>query len=342
MQAFTSTLLSRFRLAILGLFLAGLSACGGDSTQQQETADSPKAYPYLYPISQNGKWGFIDSAGQVVIPPQYEGADHFYEGLALVKQGGAWGYIQLDGTFRINPRFLANPQRFSDGLARGRFRDHFGYIDTSGNTIISPIYALGMPFQDGLACVQDDNKLWGFINKKGAWVVKPTLKEFAIYADGLYPIYRNYSYGFADTTGAVKIPAVYDRAYPFRDSLAYVYSEESDGFTNIRRGKFIDTQGKQAIAGTFSRSIGFSEGLAATEKDGKWGFIDRQGNIVIPFQYNLAGDFSGPLAPIYVGNVKDAVPVVYMATDVVTTDSTASPKLGYINRQGKVVYAPTW
>ncbi|MFP4107391.1 MAG: WG repeat-containing protein, partial [Phycisphaerae bacterium] len=43
------------------------------------------------------------------------------------------------------------------------------------------------------------------------------------------------------------------------------------------------------------------------EKDGKWGYIDRKGNTVIPFRYALAGEFhkgiartalvAGPLDP---------------------------------------------
>lgn len=35
----------------------------------------------------------------------------------------------------------------------------------------------------------------------------------------------------------------------------------------------------------------FSEGLAAVQKDGLWGFIDTNGNVVIEFQYSVAGDF---------------------------------------------------
>jgi hypothetical protein len=47
-------------------------------------------------VKKNGKWGYIDKTGTVVIAPQFDqvvGALGFPEGLAPVKKGGKWGYI---------------------------------------------------------------------------------------------------------------------------------------------------------------------------------------------------------------------------------------------------------
>lgn len=41
-----------------------------------------------------------------------------------------------------------------------------------------------------------------------------------------------------------------------------------------------------------SRTSGFSEGLAAFCKDGKWGFLDTKGEEVIPAKYDQATPFS--------------------------------------------------
>ena len=48
---------------------------------------------------------------------------------------------------------------------------------------------------------------------------------------------------------------------------------------------------------------GFSEGLAATKSNnGKWGFVDRDGNVVIPFKYGWVGRFAwGVAAATYNG-----------------------------------------
>ena len=45
----------------------------------------------------------------------------------------------------------------------------------------------------------------------------------------------------------------------------------------------------------------FSEGLAAVKKDGKWGFIDLSGNLVIDTVYDSAGSFSEGLCAVQTG-----------------------------------------
>lgn len=47
----------------------------------------------LLAVEKNGKWGFIDSSGKVVIEPQYEAARSFSNGLAGIKDGEFWSFI---------------------------------------------------------------------------------------------------------------------------------------------------------------------------------------------------------------------------------------------------------
>ena len=41
----------------------------------------------------NHKWGFIDKSKKSVVPPKYDEARHFSEGLAAVSLNGKWGFI---------------------------------------------------------------------------------------------------------------------------------------------------------------------------------------------------------------------------------------------------------
>ena len=50
------------------------------------------------------KWGFIDKAGKMVIPPQFANVNDFHEGLAAASVGDKWGYIDKTGKFVINPQ----------------------------------------------------------------------------------------------------------------------------------------------------------------------------------------------------------------------------------------------
>ncbi len=61
----------------------------------------------------DGKWGFVNSSGEVVISPQFEDARSFANGLAAVQKDGKWGFINLDGNMVIEPQF-DNAKDFND------------------------------------------------------------------------------------------------------------------------------------------------------------------------------------------------------------------------------------
>ena len=64
----------------------------------------------------NGKWGFVDTAGTVVIDFMFDDALSFGQHLAAVKQDGLWGYISLSGQVVIEPKYL-DVRSFSNGSA---------------------------------------------------------------------------------------------------------------------------------------------------------------------------------------------------------------------------------
>lgn len=61
---------------------------------------------------------------------------------------------------------------------------------------------------------------------------------------------------------------------------------------------FIDKQGNTVIPCKYDWAGSFSEGMAPVELNGKWGFIDKQGNMVLPFKYDIAESFSESLARV--------------------------------------------
>ena len=63
-----------------------------------------------------GGWGFIDRTGKFAIPPRYESADLFSEGLAAVRQNGKWGFVDPQGK-PVIPAIYDRVKRFSEGLA---------------------------------------------------------------------------------------------------------------------------------------------------------------------------------------------------------------------------------
>jgi hypothetical protein len=49
----------------------------------------------------NGKYGYIDKTGKIVIKPQFDKAYDFSEGLASISLNGKWGFIDNTGKIAI-------------------------------------------------------------------------------------------------------------------------------------------------------------------------------------------------------------------------------------------------
>lgn len=56
-------------------------------------------------VEEGGLWGFVDSAGKVVISPIYDSVDDFSLGLATVEQRGKLGVIRPDGEYLLRPEY---------------------------------------------------------------------------------------------------------------------------------------------------------------------------------------------------------------------------------------------
>lgn len=80
----------------------------------------------------------------------------------------------------------------------------------------------------------------------------------------------------------------------FKEGLTSIYKAEKEN----RIYGYINRNGKEVIPYQYEWADRFSEGLAAVKKDGKWGYIDQTGQEVIPYQYEGAYYFSEGLALI--------------------------------------------
>lgn len=78
-------------------------------------------------VKNNGKWGFINEEGTLVIDYQYEDALSFGDHVAAVKVGGLWGYISVTGAMVIEPLF-EEAKSFSDGSAPVKLPEGWCFI----------------------------------------------------------------------------------------------------------------------------------------------------------------------------------------------------------------------
>lgn len=232
--------------------------------------------PQPRPIQQDGKWGYIDSTGKIVIKPQFAWAEEFSEGLAAFEnEDGKHGYINETGKIVIEPKF-DNWTAFSEGLAAVSIDFEWGYIDKTGKWIIPPQFAVGRPFSDGLALVGVP------LNGKVSFPPGPV------------------KHVFIDKTGKVVIDAKDDILNgTFSESVGTAQFINNHGVTAV----LIDKTGKVIANVEGIETDGFSEGLVPAKKSGKWGYMDATGRFVIEPQYEEAHRFSEGLAAVSIGEM---------------------------------------
>ena len=89
------------------------------------------------------------------------------------------------------------------------------------------------------------------------------------------------------------IAPIFDNAGDFSDGCAVVQLDQKDYFiNNLFSGK------QDLITVGFSWTRGFSEGLAAVEINGKWGYVNTNGEMVISPEYYEACSFKDGLARV--------------------------------------------
>lgn len=180
-------------------------------------------------VTKDGKWGYADPAGNVVIPLQFNFASDFEKGVARVSQAGKYFFINRNGE-RITPEF-DGAFDFTEDLAAVVVDHKIGYVRRNGTFALPPVHqgASGIDFSEGLVAVRIEGKV-GFMDTTGSIDAYP-------YSEGLAPVNAGGKWGYIDKKGDLVVPLQYRIAHMFAEGVASVQLADSGKWGYIdRRG----------------------------------------------------------------------------------------------------------
>ncbi len=212
--------------------------------------ESSSTEEVLKPVKVDGKYGYKDQTGEVVILPQFEKAGKFSEGLAEVKIGSKYGYIQHKGQVIIPPQF-EKAGSFSGGLARVKIGNSSTYINKTGQTLFDEVSS----FCEGLARIRIGSR-YGYIDNSKQVVIPPQFEKAWSFSEGLALITIDDNYGYINQTGKMVIEPQFEKAWSFSEGLALITIDDKYGY--------IDTTGK-LVTQLFDEAWSSSEGRAKIE-----------------------------------------------------------------------------
>lgn len=178
----------RARMMVLLAGVALLAGCG-----QSELSESEKWWLQPPPTAnrvafegQNGKWGYKDLQGNVVVPPRFDYAASF----------PGEGHIMVQGTRKtVHVRTPGKP------MGRVEMNGKWGYVDESGNILIALRYDKAMDFFEALTAVKVGGQ-WGYIDVKGNMVLPPQYDEASPFLLGVAHVRQGDRWFTIDQTGA--------------------------------------------------------------------------------------------------------------------------------------------
>ena len=263
--------------------------------------------------NQDGKYGVVDTSNGQVLEAKYDGISKIHrEDYYVVTEAGKQKVVKRDGAEALSGNYdeitalLKNPE---NGVIY-KDSEKFGVMNLSGENTIEASYDELQEAKSGVFIAKTGEN-YGIIDSEGNNLVDFKYRNITYNekADLYVTENENYNNEVLDTNYEVKLTGMVtdlddEKGYiELRQDDEYKYynfrfeeQKESDIFTSNtlfvskKSGKygFVDKDGKVIVDYLYD-DAGHqnSFGFAAIKKDGKWGVVDRDGKVVQEPTYDL-------------------------------------------------------
>lgn len=228
-------------------------------------------------------WGFVDSGGRLSIHPEFELATNFADEYAVIQRDGVLQFVDVDGRRRVASMDIsASDIRYFDGNQFAlSIRGHTGFFDGvrddfriivgseegEHGTVFTNYEYTGM-FSEDIRALKRNNR-WALSHRYN------TEMSTGFIFDGIA----------LDEFGRASVG---NRVFVIENNRFHLMAFNTESYEWER------------IGDSFEEARPFFEpgGLAAVRRGSMWGFIDTDGEIVVPLMYHDARSSSFNFAPV--------------------------------------------
>lgn len=323
----------------------------------------------------NGKWGIIDTSNKTIQLAIYDNVEidgstlseqkmpsMAFQSNMYVRNNGKVGMLKANGEDFIPVKYDSLGM-YSDNMLVAKVGDKYGFLNEEGKESVPFVYSQAHNYSEGLAAVVDEHGKFLFIDKLGNIAIKP--KEYDRVDDfqnGTCKVYRKDKVWEIDREGKkvkdskkkVEVGNVDENKS--NDDM-YVENSENVSDTNTVYDKdlastptVISTSQPNNIqlSQNFSSNISkydavlgnFSDGLLPVTKNKKLGYINAEGEEVIPCtkKYYIEPGMDDGI--VKYGSFHDGLAQVYSfegESGAIEFQGAKNIKIGYMNKLGETV-----
>lgn len=323
----------------------------------------------------NGKWGIIDTNNKTIQLAIYDNVEidgstlseqkmpsMAFQSNMYVRNNGKVGMLKANGEDFIPVKYDSLGM-YSDNMLVAKVGDKYGFLNEEGKETVPFVYSQAHDYSEGLAAVVNENGKYLFIDKLGNVTIKPKKYDRVDkFTNGTCKVYRKDKFWEIDREGKkvknskkkVEVGNVDENKS--NDDM-YVENSENVSDTNTVYDKdlastptVISTSQPNNIqlSQNFSSNISkydavlgnFSDGLLPVTKNKKLGYINAEGEEVIPCtkKYYIEPGMDDGI--VKYGSFHDGLAQVYSfegESGAIESQGAKNIKIGYMNKLGETV-----
>lgn len=269
--------------------------------------------------SNNGRYGLLKNGKEILKNEYTEISFYLSNNLLIVEKDKTKGVVNLEGDNIV-------PIDYDDIIMGGKYinaqkGDELVIFDSNGNNIDTDIISLN-EVTDKYSIVIDKDNNYNIVDNEGNKKLENIYTYIEYYKDDKFIVSREGKAGIIDGEGNRLIELKYSSIQKIEgtNALQAVDSETNrtdiiDEELNINEGligaflskkdnyikmysetdmKYYNLSGKEVEY----KDICPNNQMYADSKDGKWGLIDKNGNIIVPYEYEAVTEQNGNVAGV--------------------------------------------
>ena len=288
-------------IAVVVMFVIGINRLFNAETSTQERNVALR----YFPVYTEGKWGVIDSSGNIIIQPEYDEYivipdnskaifittinvnydDGTYDTRVLNANGDEL-FTEYDTIEAIENYDSSNNLWYESGILKISQDGKYGIIDTNGNKLVDPEYdsITALKGVTNSLLTEKDGK-YGVIDNVGSVIINNEYAQIQSisdqYENGYIVIDENDKYGVINYTRTVAVENKYDDIKNVYGNGKYYIVKEGNTW------KIVDTDGNDYLVGKYDDIISIQNENAVVKENNKFGVVTiSDGQSIINTEYD--------------------------------------------------------